>query len=505
MAISKKYALALAVIGAIATACNSGGNSNNDKKTPAGFKHTGVITGFGSVYVNGVKYETDAAEAEDGGICTTSMPMTCSVPVTVEGQKGSMDDLDIGMVITLEGHVNEDGTTGVATHISYSDELEGVVSAVNIAADGTGTLTVMGQTVKVSATTTFESKVDAVTAMNLIVSGNIVEVSGYSDGTGTIVATRVEVKKAAWEAGDEIEVKGVISELNETEGPGMSSTKTFMLGMLMVHYFVEDTTTVEHKLANGLYVKVTSTEPPVNNMLKASKVEIEGDGKKGVDGEEGDEFELEGVVSTVSSASEFVLNGQIVLINNDTEFENGSAAAITVDTKLEVEGTLNADGKLVAEEIEFRHESSIEIQAALQAIDTTAGTITVLGQTVIVNSLTTMINEICTASWPSTCTPAHDFSLSKLVVGDQVKLHIAMDNGKLVATKLETSDTDDETRVELKGPVSAVSGTQVTIAGVKVELGVLLGTTTVVVGDELKVTGVFANGILTANKVEKSD
>ena len=351
----RKQALALAVLGAITVAGCGGNSTTADSKASAGVKRTGVITGFGSVYVNGVKYKTETAAAEDGGVCTMSFPPICYIPVTVEGQKGSMDDLEIGMVVTLEGSVNADGTTGVATHISYSDELEGVVSAVNIAANGSGTLTVMGQAVKVSATTTFESDVAAVTAMNLIVSGNIVEISGYSAGDGNIVATRVEVKKAAWEAGDEIEVKGVISELNETEGPGMSSTKTFMLGMLKVYYFVNDTTIAKPTLANGLYVKVTSTEPPVGNMLKASKVEVEGDGKKGVDGEAGDEFELEGVVSTVDSTTEFVLNGQTVLIDSNTKFENGLAPMIAADAKLEVEGMLNADGKLVANEIKFHN------------------------------------------------------------------------------------------------------------------------------------------------------
>ena len=480
MAISKKHALALAVIGAITVAgCNSGSDSNANKRAAAGFKHTGVITGFGSVYVNGVKYETG------------------QTTVSVEDKNGSMNDLEIGMVITLDGSVNADGTTGVATHISYSDELEGVVSAVNIATDGTGTLTVMGQTVKVSGTTTFESNVAAVTAMNLIVSGNIVEVSGYSAGDGKIVATRVEVKKAAWEAGDEIEVKGVITDLKEAD-------MTFMLGGLMVHY---NAAKIEHTLTNGLYVEVKSTEAPVGNMLNASKVEIEGDGKKGVDGHEGDKFELEGVVGSVISTTEFVLTGQTVLIDNGTEFENGSAATIAVDAKLEVEGTLNADGKLVADEVEFRHESSIEIKAKLQSIDATAGTITVLDQTVSVNSLTLMIgkSELCTMSFPATCTIVlvHDFSLSKLKVGDVVELHIAMENGKLIATKLEHDDSIvDIMEVTLEGPVTAISGTQVTIAGVKVELGVLLGTRTVVIGDELEVSGVFANGLLTANKVE---
>ena len=501
----RKQALALAVLGALTvTGCGSSSTSS-DSKASAGVKRTGVITGFGSVYVNGVKYKTETAQAEDGGICTMSFPPVCYIPVTVEDKKGNMDDLAIGMVVTLEGSVNVDGKTGVATQIEYADELEGVVSAVNLAADGTGTLTVMGQTVKVSAMTTFASKVQSITSITQVMIDNIVEVSGYSAGDGNIVATRVEVKKAKMEAGDEIEVKGVISKLNETAGPGTSSTKTFMLGALMVHY---DTAEVEGPLANGLYVEVKSDQAPVNNMLIATKVEVEGDGKKGVDGEAGDEFELEGVVSAVNSTSEFVLNGQIVLIDSGTEFENGSSATITVDAMLEVEGTLNADGKLVADEIEFRNESSIEIKAALQAIDTTASTITVLGQTVTVNAQTIMDaeHEICTMSMPPVCTVVNNFSLNSLKLNDWVKLHIALSNGKLVATKLEHEDgsVDASAKVQLKGPVSAITGTQATIAGIKVELGTLLATT-LKVGDALVVSGLFANGVLTASAAEITD
>ena len=324
----RKHALALAVLGAI-TAAGCGNDSKTDSG-PAGSKHTGVITGFGSVYVNGVKYNTDRAA------------------VSVEHENANMKDLEIGMVVTLVGSVNADGTTGVATQISYCDELEGVVSAVNLAVDGTGTLTVMGQIVNIDANTTFESKVEAITAITLIEIGNIVEVSGYSDGDGNIVATRVEVKKDMMEAGDEIEVKGVITDLDV-------EAKTFMLGALMVHY---DGAEIEHTLANGLYVEVKSTTAPTaDNMLFASGVEVEEDE---LDGEEGDEFELEGVVNTVISETEFELNGQTVLINSGTEFEDGLAGAIAVGAILEVEGRLNADGHLVADEIEFRHGVEID-------------------------------------------------------------------------------------------------------------------------------------------------
>ncbi len=464
-------AIALAVFGALAFAgCNSGTSSSTGAASTTGLKHTGVITGFGSVFVNGVEYETGSSS------------------VILDGVAGQDSNLKIGMVVTVEGSVNKDGIHGTATHINYADELEGIVTATNIAADGTGTLTVMGQTVTIDAATVFESKVTSIAGIGDVAEGNIVEVSGYSSGTGTILATRVEVKKAALDAGDEIEVKGVIAELDTT-------AQTFMLGTLMVHY---GDAQVEHTLANGLYVEVKSnTAPTADNMLMATKVEIEGDGKKGVDGKSGDEFELEGVVSSVNAdKTEFVLNGQTVLVDSGTEFENGTADALTVDAKLEVEGTLNADGKLVADEIKFRHEASIKIRANVEAIDTTAGTITVLGQTVFVNSLSMLIGK-------QDDEVKHDFSLGTLAVGDSVDLHIAIENGMLVATKLEhDGDIGTTMDVKLQGPVTAISGTQVTIAGITVELSALLNMGSVQVGDTLEITGLFSNGVLTANTAE---
>ncbi len=480
----QRKSIVLAVFGALAVAgCGGGSSSSTGSTTGAGVKHTGVITGFGSVFVNGVEYETGNSS------------------VTLDGVASKDSNLKIGMVVTVDGSVNSDGLHGTATSINYADELEGIVSAATIAADGTGTLTVMGQTVTVDAATVFESKVALIATIRDVAAGNIVEISGYSAGTGSILATRVEVKKAALEADDEIEVKGVIASLDTT-------LQTFMLGALMVHY---DKAKVEHTLADGLYVEVKSnTAPTADNMLMATKVEVEGDGKKGVDGKSGDEFELEGVVSSVNSAkTEFVLNGQTVLVDSGTEFKNGSADTIAVDTKLEVEGALNADGKLVADEIKFRHESNIEIKAGLDAVDATAGTVTVLGQTVIVNSLTIMIDkqEVCTTSMPQTCSivTVHDFSLSKLAVDDMVKLHIAVEGSKLVATKLERDDHVASTKgVKLEGPVTAISGTtQVTIAGITVELSAVLNMEPVQVGDKLEITGEFANGVLTAKTAQK--
>ncbi len=49
----------------------------------------------------------------------------------------------------------------------------------------------------------------------------------------------------------------------------------------------------------------------------------------------------------------FAINGQTVQITPETRFEDGSITDILADIRLEVKGTLNADGILLAREIEF--------------------------------------------------------------------------------------------------------------------------------------------------------
>ena len=76
---------------------------------------TGVITGFGSVFINGVEYETDSAEVS-----------------TDDNAGASETDLHVGMVITLNGEVNEDGITGNASSIHYDEQLKGPLDSIDL-------------------------------------------------------------------------------------------------------------------------------------------------------------------------------------------------------------------------------------------------------------------------------------------------------------------------------------------------------------------------------------
>ena len=106
----------------LAAGCGGGGGGGGTSASAgtAGTS-TGTVTAFGSVYVNGVKYETTG------------------IPIRVNGVSGTQSDLSVGDVVTVTGTSN--GTTGVATRIVYWADVEGPISAVSTVVS---TLTVLG-------------------------------------------------------------------------------------------------------------------------------------------------------------------------------------------------------------------------------------------------------------------------------------------------------------------------------------------------------------------------
>jgi hypothetical protein len=377
---------------------------------------TGVITGFGSVFVDGVEFETDDSsfsldDGDDG----------------VENEDG----LAVGMVVTVTGTVHADGKTGSARHIEFDDELEGIVNANSVGAEGTGTMTIMGQTVIVKTITIFESDVAGIDSIDKVAAGNVVEVSGYSSGDGSVYATRIEVK-LAMHAGEEIEVKGIVSNLEASR---------FDIGGLTVDFSsaLFDDSLPNGTLGNGQYVEVKSTAGfSLDNQLIASEIELQDDGDMELEGDEGDEAELNGIVTAVSPDTAFEVGGRTVIITMATSFEHGNPGDIMPGVYLEVEGELNAEGELVADEIELAIEDDIEIQGTVEAVNDPPGSVTLLGEIIHVNASTLLIDKQDEAG----LLPEHFFGLDDLNSGDYLEIdaYLDPDSGELIAVKLERDD-----------------------------------------------------------------
>lgn len=119
-------------------ACGGGGGGSNTGVGTGGTGSfaVGSISGFGSIIVNGVRYNDNGASVVDD-----------------DGNALSSNDLGFGMVVEIRGSVDNDGVNGTAESVASFAELKGPVTAKNAIE---GTLTVFGQTVTVTATTVFE-------------------------------------------------------------------------------------------------------------------------------------------------------------------------------------------------------------------------------------------------------------------------------------------------------------------------------------------------------------
>lgn len=282
----------------------------------------GTITGFGSVFVNGVEFSTTGAL------------------ITKNGNSSDESELRIGMVVAVHGTFDANGTTGTASQIDFNDDLEGPIQSLGPTAQS---LVVMGWTVKVNTGTHYEG----VTGLSDLHEGYVIEVSGLPQADGTILATYIELKSTSYTPGDEIEVKGTISNLD-------IFAKNFQIGDLTVDY---STLGPDHLpsggLSDGLFVEVKSTTGFVGDVLVASEVELE---DSGIHSSEGTEVNLEGFVTRFVSAVDFDVNDQPVTTTDATVFEHGTQTSLGPNVRLEVEGRLDSNGVLIARQISFENE-----------------------------------------------------------------------------------------------------------------------------------------------------
>jgi hypothetical protein len=159
---------------------------------------SGVVSGFGSIFVNGVEFETDSAEFE----------------IDDDSVSSSQDDLNVGdtVIVTFDPDV-----AGNVAQTVFSDDLvEGPIDSID------PVLVVAGQTVLVDAATSFDDSLPIPSLAGLMV-GDFIEVNGLFDSNGDIRATRIEPGVG------EVEVHGVISGLD-------TGAQTFAINNLVVNY-----------------------------------------------------------------------------------------------------------------------------------------------------------------------------------------------------------------------------------------------------------------------------
>ena len=283
----------------------------------------GVVSALGSVFVNGVEFKTGGAA------------------VRINGVPDSDANLTAGMVVKVRGTIDDATRTGTATLVEAATAAAGIIDAVDPV---NKTITVMGQIVRIedNVTRLNDDNAQKVFADGTFAVGQRVEVNGFVDDTGGIRASRVAKKTTG-----EFTVKGfVVTSGASSFGLGLTPGGAATLAV---------NGTLPAGAAVGSIVEVKAAAAPNGGAVTATLVKLEDN-----IGATGEKAKVEGIVISGDLAGGFVINGQKVLTSATTVFEGGLSADFAVGVKVEAEGPLDANRAIVASKITFRSNIKIE-------------------------------------------------------------------------------------------------------------------------------------------------
>ena len=328
---------ALAVSQLFLTGCGGGGSS---PAPAAGLVSKGVVTGSGTIAVNGMFFNVSSAS------------------IMIDGLPGKRGDLQPGMIVTVRGIFDNHTSHAfrrTATNVESASDFEGPVDCVNIL---NNTLTIMGQQVLIGTTTpnqtvfanfsstrTIFANISTVSKLNPHLSPllppnppdplnpqsplySIVKVSGFPDDINGFQATRIELIAQGVDLATAVPIS-ITGAVTAADFEGMA----FAIGNLSVDYSGMNPVYMPRSLVPGLFVTVKGDSSPDNftpgnapSLLPASVTLVKG----GLSATDGDHVIIAGYVSGLSGTS-FMIGGTVVNANAVSLFGVANAAEVQVE------------------------------------------------------------------------------------------------------------------------------------------------------------------------------
>ena len=412
------------------TACSSGSGSDVAGIGGSGVTSSGTITGFGSIFVNGVEFDTSSSS------------------FSVDDNPGSESDLAVGMRVTVDGSVNADGVSGTATSVSFNDDLEGPVSNIQqLPYDTTRTLTVLGRQVVIDSTTTsfdISGTLPGPFDFDNIADNNHVEISGFLDSNGVMKATRVELKNTNFNHnGTIVEMKGTVENFNF---PTFNLANTTGVTVDVTSAVIDNN--LPGGIVDGAFVEVKGTcSSGACTTINASNVE------NGLDDfNDNDDVEVEGIITSLTDQNNFEVNGIQVDASNATRIP--ASINLVEDMEVEVEGPINGN-TLIASKVKDE-SNDIKIEATIFSVTPANSSFElepVSGQTitVVIDKSTEVDDEVSSITNP-------DDLITSLNSGEFVSIEgYDGGNGTVIASEIERMTSTDRDDVIVQGKLEAIT------------------------------------------------
>ena len=274
----------------------------------------GPISGFGSVILNGNRFNTEDTQ------------------FFVNGAQAEESDLQLGQQITLISEGSTDDAALTADQIRFNTDVQGTVISKDAT---TNSLNVLAQTINISLNTVYAASGE--NPLDTILEGQNVSVSGVRNSQGVISATRIDLTNS-----DQGILTGEINSLNSTTG-------LFQIGELSID---ASQLTNLADLTEGQLVQVTTSASSQGSLVAAERVRMLDPKVKASNGQKlSMQTEIESV-SSLAGKPVFYVPGYTARVDSNTLFVGGSEALLQKGQTVKLEGIIS-NGEILLNSIDF--------------------------------------------------------------------------------------------------------------------------------------------------------
>lgn len=387
--------------------CGGGNSTAGIEGTGSPVAAYGSVTGFGSIYVNGLRFRTDTAQ------------------FTVNGEVAGEAAIQPGMVVHIDGN-DADSNDPHAQTVVYDRNLLGPVNTIQNLSSETKQLTLLGQQLLIHSDIVFEG-----IEFSELATGNILEVSGLINDEGILVATRITSL-----ATTEFEVEGEIRAIN-------TNSATFKIQELVIDYnqasFIDGAT---DNLINGKQIEVRGTLND-DGTFQAQIIRFKSPLPVPATGTL---ISIEGIIENFTSVQFFQV-GNFNVDASNASVERGGINQLKDDVRLAVQGKVSATGVLQADIVSLHLSNETKLSGMVESVDVQTGELRVLGTTFTSDSFTVFDDK----------SSKHDrfIHLAEIAVGDYVEVFGYYVDEQLIAVRIKRLD-DQGTTTTISGPATRI-------------------------------------------------
>ena len=394
----------VASLGLFLSAC-----SDEDEVLTQNATSSGVVSGFGSVYVNGLRYVTENSNILSNG---------------VESDEAA---LKVGMKVVVNAHQSS-ATEGTAFEVKYLADAIGEIEAIDLAAPS---ISVLGQTYLITSAT----KLDEV-IFNELRESMVVELSAFENANGSFTVTYLTIKDDF----SEHQLTGRVSKLKARD-------KTFFIGELLVNYGDAD---VDGSLYDGSTVSLKNDIGLIASEFNADEVSVQG-----MLLVIGGTLTVSGIVETKKEVDEgtvIKVDGRNFLLTNEADFSQGDVENLRVGDQVNLIATIIESEQQYPYypinniRVELANEISLEgiVQSA------TGSSFTLFGQEFTVDSYTLYEDN--------SEQELRYFTFSDIAIGDRLDIDAYELNDISISRKVERKETgtSEQDTYEIEGVVDSI-------------------------------------------------